>query len=129
MLIFKVPFTYIFGGANGNEGLGVFSLCFDFQYIGSAALYLPLKVCLNILLDLYMATDMSIDVRKHPHWVRSQHSCLLRHLLWKHLARERLSISLSAFVFAIFECYQLRHLQPDSHTRRKWASRHCQTRN
>lgn len=25
----------IFGGANGNEGLGVLSLCFDWNYIGS----------------------------------------------------------------------------------------------
>ncbi|SCV71689.1 BQ2448_3277 [Microbotryum intermedium] len=28
-------FTRIFGGSNGNEGLGMFSLCFDWNYIGS----------------------------------------------------------------------------------------------
>ena len=28
-------FTNIFGGADGNEGLGLFSLSFDWQYIGS----------------------------------------------------------------------------------------------
>jgi hypothetical protein len=28
-------FTNIFGGANSNEGLGLFSLSFDWQYIGS----------------------------------------------------------------------------------------------
>jgi hypothetical protein len=28
-------FTNIFGGADSNEGLGLFSLCFDWQYIGS----------------------------------------------------------------------------------------------
>jgi OPT oligopeptide transporter protein len=28
-------FTHIFGGASGNEGLGLFSLSFDWQYIGS----------------------------------------------------------------------------------------------
>ena len=28
-------FTNIFGGANSNEGLGLFSLGFDWQYIGS----------------------------------------------------------------------------------------------
>jgi hypothetical protein len=37
-------FTNLFGGGNGNEGLGMFSLCLDFQYIGSNALYLPLTV-------------------------------------------------------------------------------------
>jgi hypothetical protein len=29
-------FTNIFGGADSNEGLGLFSLSFDWQYIGSA---------------------------------------------------------------------------------------------
>ncbi|GJN93053.1 hypothetical protein Rhopal_006098-T1 [Rhodotorula paludigena] len=28
-------FTRIFGGSNGNEGLGMFSLCFDWNYLGS----------------------------------------------------------------------------------------------
>jgi hypothetical protein len=27
-------FTNIFGGANSNEGLGLFSLSFDWQYVG-----------------------------------------------------------------------------------------------
>ncbi|KAH9071577.1 OPT oligopeptide transporter protein-domain-containing protein [Lactarius deliciosus] len=35
-------FTNIFGGADGNEGLGLFSLSFDWQYIGSAYMSLPL---------------------------------------------------------------------------------------
>ncbi|KAI9447706.1 oligopeptide transporter [Lactarius indigo] len=35
-------FTNIFGGADGNEGLGLFSMSFDWQYIGSAYLSLPL---------------------------------------------------------------------------------------
>jgi len=30
-------FTNIFGGADGNEGLGLFSLSFDWQYIGSSS--------------------------------------------------------------------------------------------
>lgn len=38
-------FTNIFGGASGNEGLGLFSLCFDWQYIsgGASPLYYPLE--------------------------------------------------------------------------------------
>ncbi|KAF9460047.1 oligopeptide transporter [Collybia nuda] len=35
-------FTNLFGGADGNEGLGLFSLSFDWQYIGSTYMSLPL---------------------------------------------------------------------------------------
>lgn len=34
-------FTNIFGGAGGNEGLGIFGLCFDWQYITSGCLWMP----------------------------------------------------------------------------------------
>lgn len=38
-------FTNLFGGAQGNEGLGLFSLCFDWQYIsgGLSPLYFPVS--------------------------------------------------------------------------------------
>lgn len=38
-------FTNLFGGAEGNEGLGLFSLCFDWQYIsgGTSPLYFPVS--------------------------------------------------------------------------------------
>ncbi|KAM0742629.1 hypothetical protein ACQRIT_002806 [Beauveria bassiana] len=38
-------FTNVFGGAEGNEGLGLFSLCFDWQYIsgGTSPLFFPLS--------------------------------------------------------------------------------------
>ncbi|KAI0316557.1 oligopeptide transporter [Amylostereum chailletii] len=35
-------FTNIFGGSDGNEGLGLLSLSFDWQYIGSGYMSLPL---------------------------------------------------------------------------------------
>lgn len=35
-------FTNIFGGADSNEGLGLFSLSFDWQYIGSGYMSLPI---------------------------------------------------------------------------------------
>jgi hypothetical protein len=31
----RAVFTNIFGGANGNEGLGLGSISYDWQYIGS----------------------------------------------------------------------------------------------
>ncbi|KZV86717.1 OPT superfamily oligopeptide transporter [Exidia glandulosa HHB12029] len=41
----NADFTRIFGGSNGNEGLGLLSLCFDWQYIsgGVNPMAIPLK--------------------------------------------------------------------------------------
>ncbi|KAG6860795.1 hypothetical protein C0995_007505 [Termitomyces sp. Mi166 len=54
-------FTRIFGGAAGNEGLGVFSICFDWNYVGSGggslgALFTPLSTQLS----LYSGTAICI---------------------------------------------------------------------
>ncbi|KAF7964488.1 hypothetical protein HWV62_6985, partial [Athelia sp. TMB] len=46
-------FTRIFGGAAGNEGLGLFALCFDWNYVGSGgsaigSLFTPLATQLSL---------------------------------------------------------------------------------
>ncbi|THG93602.1 hypothetical protein EW026_g7677 [Hermanssonia centrifuga] len=46
-------FTRIFGGAAGNEGLGAFSLCFDWAYVGSGggaigSLFTPLSTQMSL---------------------------------------------------------------------------------
>ncbi|KAK7038375.1 OPT oligopeptide transporter [Favolaschia claudopus] len=46
-------FTRVFGGAAGNEGLGAFSICFDWAYIGAGggtigALFTPLSTQLSL---------------------------------------------------------------------------------
>ncbi|KAJ7046059.1 peptide transporter MTD1 [Mycena alexandri] len=43
-------FTRIFGGAAGNEGLGVFALCLDWNYVGGSlgALFTPLSTQLSL---------------------------------------------------------------------------------
>lgn len=46
-------FTRIFGGAAGNEGLGMFSICFDWAYVGSGggsigSLFTPLSTQLSL---------------------------------------------------------------------------------
>ncbi|KAJ7098484.1 OPT oligopeptide transporter [Mycena belliarum] len=46
-------FTRVFGGAAGNEGLGAFSLCFDWAYVGASggsigALFTPLSTQLSL---------------------------------------------------------------------------------
>ena len=43
----------MFGGAAGNEGLGLFSLCFDWAYVGSGggsigSLFTPLSTQLSL---------------------------------------------------------------------------------
>jgi OPT oligopeptide transporter protein len=38
-------FTNIFGGTNANEGLGLFSLGFDWQYIGSVYVHRVCNLC------------------------------------------------------------------------------------
>ncbi|KAI0315884.1 OPT oligopeptide transporter [Amylostereum chailletii] len=46
-------FTRVFGGAAGNEGLGLFALCFDWNYVGSGggaigSLFTPLATQLSL---------------------------------------------------------------------------------
>ncbi|KAJ4168543.1 hypothetical protein NW754_010461 [Fusarium falciforme] len=43
----RTIFTTIFGGASGNEGMGLFNISLDWQYIQSQFLSLPLKQQLN----------------------------------------------------------------------------------
>ncbi|KAH9062284.1 OPT oligopeptide transporter protein-domain-containing protein [Lactarius vividus] len=48
-------FTNIFGGAGGNEGLGLLSLSFDWQYIGSAYMSLPLIQQANSWIGVFIS--------------------------------------------------------------------------
>ncbi|POS84813.1 hypothetical protein EPUL_005288 [Erysiphe pulchra] len=43
----SLVFTKVFGGANGNEGLGLLSLCLDWQYISISPFFLPLITMFN----------------------------------------------------------------------------------
>jgi OPT family oligopeptide transporter len=45
----SIVFTNLFGGAQGNEGLGFLSFCFDWQYIASTGspLWVPLQTLIN----------------------------------------------------------------------------------
>jgi hypothetical protein len=49
-------FTNIFGGADSNEGLGLFSLSFDWQYIGSTSVLHALNLSRPV--DLCLITDI-----------------------------------------------------------------------
>ena len=47
----SLVFTNLFGGANGNEGLGLLSFCMDWQYIAGtqSPLWFPLQTLANNL--------------------------------------------------------------------------------
>lgn len=49
----SATFTYLFGGANGNEGLGFLSWCMDWQYVGTSELVLPLNTLINQLIGYF----------------------------------------------------------------------------
>ncbi|KAK3316743.1 OPT superfamily oligopeptide transporter [Apodospora peruviana] len=43
-------FTYLFGGTNGNEGMGFLSWSMDWQYIGTGEFVLPMNTLVNQLI-------------------------------------------------------------------------------
>ena len=51
----NATFTNIFGGASGNEGLGLFSWCMDWQYIASQ--YSPLIFAMDSLISQGIASS------------------------------------------------------------------------
>lgn len=58
----SLVFTNIFGGANGNEGLGLLALSFDWQYITTSSLFLPLITLTNSFIGFVICTAMYIGL-------------------------------------------------------------------
>ncbi|KAF2193594.1 OPT superfamily oligopeptide transporter [Zopfia rhizophila CBS 207.26] len=54
--------TTIFGGSNGNEGLGLLSLGLDWQFISSKPLWLPLQTLINSLVGYIICIVLFIGV-------------------------------------------------------------------
>lgn len=54
--------TNLFGGSQSNEGLGIFNLCFDWQYIGSGVTSLPLIWQVNTWIGLFFCYFAFIGV-------------------------------------------------------------------
>ncbi|GBE83823.1 OPT oligopeptide transporter [Sparassis crispa] len=44
----SVAFRNIFGGASNNEGMGLLAVCFDWNYVTSSSMWLPLMYQLNM---------------------------------------------------------------------------------
>jgi OPT family oligopeptide transporter len=64
----SLVFTNIFGGANGNEGLGLLSLSFDWQYIGTSELFLPLITLTNGFIGFVICTALYIGLYYSNVW-------------------------------------------------------------
>lgn len=58
----SLVFTNIFGGAAGNEGLGLLSVSFDWQYIGTSELFLPLVTLTNGFVGFVLCTALFIGL-------------------------------------------------------------------
>ncbi|SZF01377.1 unnamed protein product [Blumeria hordei] len=58
----SLVFTNIFGGSNGNEGLGLFSISFDWLYISSAPLFVPLITLVNSFMGYILGVGLIIGL-------------------------------------------------------------------
>ncbi|CAG8167631.1 unnamed protein product [Penicillium salamii] len=60
--------TNLFGGATTNEGLGMFSLCFDWQYIGGTSLAFPLKLQLHQFIGIGLCSLVMLAIYYGNAW-------------------------------------------------------------
>jgi OPT family oligopeptide transporter len=56
----SLVFTNIFGGASGNEGLGLLAFSFDWQYVGTSSFFTPLITLTNSFVGFVICTGMYI---------------------------------------------------------------------
>lgn len=64
----SLVFTNIFGGTSGNEGLGLLSLCFDWQYITTSSLFLPLVTLTNAFMGFLICIALFLGVYYGNAW-------------------------------------------------------------
>ncbi|KAG2111691.1 OPT oligopeptide transporter protein-domain-containing protein [Suillus discolor] len=74
----------VFGGSNGNEGLGLLSLCFDWQYISSNAgnpMAIPLRAQLSSFIGYILCIVVFVTIFYNNIW-KSQNFPFLAQLLF-----------------------------------------------
>ncbi|KAH9481332.1 Oligopeptide transporter 5 [Psilocybe cubensis] len=66
----NADFTRVFGGSNGNEGLGLLSICFDWQYIsgGYNPMAIPLRAQFSNLLGYILCIVVFVGVYYKDIW-------------------------------------------------------------
>lgn len=58
----SLVFTNIFGGTSGNEGLGLLSVSFDWQYITTSCLFIPLITLTNAFIGFIICMILYISL-------------------------------------------------------------------
>lgn len=76
----SLVFTNIFGGTSGNEGLGLLSFSFDWQYIGTSAFYTPPITLANSFVGFVICTGMYIALYYGNVWNATQFPFLSQEL-------------------------------------------------
>ncbi|KAI0306821.1 OPT oligopeptide transporter protein-domain-containing protein [Multifurca ochricompacta] len=78
-------FTRVFGGSNGNEGLGLLSLCFDWQYISIAwnPFVIPLKVQISSLIGYILCLVVFVAVYYNNVWESRKFPFLSQELFYE----------------------------------------------
>ncbi|GAA5879973.1 hypothetical protein JCM16303_004422 [Sporobolomyces ruberrimus] len=66
-------FTRVFGGSNGNEGLGMFSICLDWSYVGSGggslgALFTPITTQVSQYIGILLCCIVFIGMYATDAW-------------------------------------------------------------
>lgn len=78
----SILFTNIFGGSNGNEGLGIMGLSFDWQYISNPSpLWYPLQTLFNSFVGYILCIGVFVGVYYGNIW-HAQDSPFLSQLLF-----------------------------------------------
>ncbi|KAK3343362.1 OPT superfamily oligopeptide transporter [Neurospora tetraspora] len=61
-------FTRLFGGSNGNEGMGFLSWCMDWQYIGEKEFTLPMNTLVNELIGYVVGIALTVGAYYYNLW-------------------------------------------------------------
>lgn len=89
----SLVFTNIFGGTQGNEGMGLLSLSFDWQYIGTSAFFLPMITLVNSFIGFILCMALFMGLYYGNVW---------RALDFPFLAQQLFSQNSTAEHFAIY---------------------------
>ncbi|GAA5917230.1 hypothetical protein JCM5296_002400 [Sporobolomyces johnsonii] len=81
-------FTRIFGGSNGNEGLGMFALCFDWNYVGSGggslgALFTPFTTQVSQFMGVGLCCILSCTMYYTNAWKAQNFPFLSQELFYE----------------------------------------------
>ncbi|KAI0001375.1 OPT oligopeptide transporter protein-domain-containing protein [Russula compacta] len=78
-------FTRVFGGSNGNEGLGLLSLCFDWQYISGSAnpFTIPLRAQFSNLIGYILCMVVFVAVYYNNIWESKNFPFLSQELFYE----------------------------------------------